>query len=125
MVAMASLRPAVVRGRTRAPVNTGRIRTAARLTRRGRIVVAGAAMLAVTGLSMALATTAQATHAGSAVPGAGAARVTVHSGQSLWSLASAYDPGADPRVIVEQIRQLNSLAGYQLQAGTVLWVPRG
>jgi LysM domain len=125
MAVMAGLRLTVVPDRTRAPDNEGRIRTPARLTRRGRIVAAGAAALAVTALSMALATTAQATHTGSAVPGAGAARVTVLPGQSLWSLAESYDPGVDPRAIVEQIRQLNSLPGYQLQAGTVLWVPRG
>jgi hypothetical protein len=88
-------------------------------------VLAGTVAVLVTALSMALATTAQATHAGSAEPGAGAARVAVQAGQSLWSLAEAYDPGHDPRVIVEQIRELNSLAGYQLQAGAVLWVPRG
>jgi LysM repeat protein len=88
-------------------------------------VIAGAAALAVTALSMALATTAQATHSGSATPGAGVTRVTVRAGQSLWSLARAYDPHADPRVTEEQIRQLNALPGYQVQAGAVLWVPRG
>ena len=46
-------------------------------------------------------------------------------GQSLWSLAEAYDPDADPRLVVQQIRQLNSMAGDQVQPGEVLWVPRG
>ncbi len=89
------------------------------------MVAAGAVALAVTALSMTLAATAQATHSGSATPGAGVARVTVVPGQSLWSLARSYDPAADPRAVVERIRQLNSMPGYQVQAGAVLWVPRG
>jgi hypothetical protein len=43
----------------------------------------------------------------------------------MWSLAQANDPDADPRLVVQQIQQLNSLTGDQLQPGEVLWVPRG
>ena len=108
-----------VRFRTRAAV------PAARLTRRGRAVVAGASALAVGALFIVLATAAQASHAGQASPGRYAAKVEVRPGQSLWSLAEAYDPDADPRLVVQQIRQLNSMAGDQVQPGEVLWVPRG
>jgi hypothetical protein len=129
MAAMASLEPAVKPHRARVPGGDGRIRTPARrksaLTRRGRLVAAGAAALAVTALSMVLATTARATHSGSPAPGPGVSRVIVESGQSLWSLAGEYDPHADPRVVVDRILQLNSLSDTQVQAGAVLWVPRG
>jgi LysM repeat protein len=108
-----------VRFRTRAAV------PAVRLTLRGRVVAAGASALAIGALSIALATAAQASHAGQAAPGRYAAKVEVRPGQSLWSLAEAYDPDADPRLVVQQIQQLNSMAGDQLQPGEVLWVPRG
>jgi hypothetical protein len=86
--------------------------------------VAGAAALGVTALSVALATTAQATHSGSPAPGPGVSRVIVESGQSLWSLAGEYDPHADPRTVVDRILRLNSMTDTRVQAGAVLWVPR-
>ena len=98
---------------------------APRLTRRGRAVMAGVSALAIGALSIALATAAQASHAGQPAPGRYAAKVEVRPGQSLWSLAEAYDPDADPRLVVQQIRLLNSMAGDQVQPGEVLWVPRG
>ena len=107
------------RFRTRAAV------PAVRLTRRGRVAAAGASALAIGALSIALATAAQASHAGQAAPGRYAAKVEVRAGQSLWSLAEAYDPDADPRLVVQQIQQLNSMAGDRVQPGEVLWVPRG
>jgi hypothetical protein len=121
---MAAMEPGLAAGegarfRTRAAVS------AARLTRRGRVVAAGVSALVIGALSIALATAAQASHAGSAGPGRPAVKVEVRPGQSLWSLAGAYDPDADPRLVVQQIRQLNSMAGDQVQPGEVLWVPRG
>jgi hypothetical protein len=131
MVTMVSEMPMAPRERGRAAGESVRFRTraavpAARLTRRGRAVMAGASALAVGALSIALAAAAQASHAGQAAPpGRYAAKVEVRPGQSLWSLAEAYDPDADPRLVVQQILQLNSMAGDQVQPGEVLWVPRG
>jgi LysM repeat protein len=130
LVTMVSRKPMAVMERGRAGGEDVRFRTRAaapvvRLTLRGRVVVAGASALAIGALSIALATTAQASHAGQAAPGRYAAKVEVRPGQSLWSLAEAYDPDADPRLVVQQIQQLNSMAGDQLQPGEVLWVPRG
>jgi hypothetical protein len=51
--------------------------------------------------------------------------VAVLPGQSLWALAEAYDPNADPRLVIQEIQQMNSMSGDQVKAGTVLWVPRG
>lgn len=99
--------------------------SAVRLTPRGRIVVTAAFALLIGALSVLLATAAQATRSGSVTPGGRVAKVAVRPGQSLWSLAEAYDPNSDPRVIVQEIQQLNSLAGGELQPGQLLWVPRG
>ncbi len=127
---MVGRKPMAVMDRGRAAGKDVRFRTrvaapAVRLTLRGRVVVAGASALAIGALSIALATAAQASHAGQAAPGRYAAKVEVRPGQSLWSLAEAYDPDADPRLVMQQIQQLNSMAGDQLQPGEVLWVPRG
>jgi hypothetical protein len=108
-----------------APVRTVSSRTPVRLTRRGRIVVASMSALVIGLLSVVLATAAQATHGGSATPGRYVTKVLVRPGQNLWSLAEAYDPNADPRVISAQIQQLNSMTSDQLRPGQVLWVPRG
>lgn len=138
MVAMAGKGPGMARGHRFAvaepgPVRTRLTRPPARLTRRGRVVVTGVAVLAAGVLSVGLATAAQAGRgtagadqgAAPGSPGRYAARVTVQPGQSLWSLAEAYAPDADPRDVVLRIQQLNSLPGTRLRAGQALWVPRG
>jgi LysM repeat protein len=106
-------------------IRTRAVLPPARLARRGRMAVTGVSALLIGALSVGLATAAQAAHAGSASPGRYVTKVMVLPGQSLWSLAEAYDPNADSRLIVREIQQLNSMAGDQVQAGQVLWVPRG
>jgi LysM domain-containing protein len=98
-----------------------------RLTRRGRIVVAAAAALLVTLLSLLLTGGAWATSTSGPSHGAdrSLAQVVVLPGQSLWSVAQTADPNADPRQVMQQIIDLNSLAGDVIQAGQRLWVPRG
>lgn len=49
--------------------------------------------------------------------------VTVQSGDTLWSIADRAQPGADPRAVIEEIRQLNGLTGDTLPVGLVLEVP--
>ena len=98
-----------------------------RLTRRGRVVVALAAALLVTVVSLLLAGVAQATNDG---PSPRAARqnlvqVIVRPGQSLWSVAESADPDQDTRAVIQQIIDLNSLNGDTVFAGQQLWVPRG
>jgi LysM repeat protein len=89
------------------------------------MAVTGVSALLIGALSVGLATAAQATRSGPASPGRYLSKVTVLPGQSLWSLAEANDPDADTRQVVQQIKQLNSMTGDQVQAGAVLWVPRG
>jgi len=89
-------------------------------------VVTVAAALTIGAVSMALAGVAQATgHPGSsAAPGKGVVKVVVRPGQSLWSVAEAYDPDADTRAVIRDILQMNSLNSTQIQPGQMLWVPR-
>jgi hypothetical protein len=132
MVAMATNSSIVTMNHVRVAGSEGPIRTAtavsaARLTSRRRMMVTGVSALLIGALSVGLATAAQAAHAahaGSSSPGGHVVKVTVLPGQSLWSVAEAYDPDADARVIINEIQQLNSMAGDQVQAGAVLWVPR-
>jgi hypothetical protein len=98
-----------------------------RLTRRGRVVVALAAALLATLVSLLLAGVAQATNDG---PSPRAARenlvqVIVRPGQSLWAVAESADPDQDTRAVIQQIIDLNSLNGETVFAGQQLWVPRG
>jgi len=130
MVATAAERPIAAMNHGPVAVSERPIRTPLtlphpRLTRRGRMAVTGVSALLIGALSVGLATAAQATGSGSASPGRYLSKVTVLPGQSLWSLAEAYDPDADTRQVVQQIKQLNSMTGDQVRAGAVLWVPRG
>ena len=114
--------PAARSGRTRdTPV------APLRLTRRGRVVVALAAALLVTMVSLLLAGVAQATNDGPSPRAAreNLAQVIVRPGQSLWSVAESADPDQDTRAVIQQIIDLNSLNGDSVFAGQQLWVPRG
>jgi LysM repeat protein len=51
--------------------------------------------------------------------------VTVGPGESLWSVAQAADPNADPRAVTQEIIAMNKLSGYVIYPGEQLWVPRG
>jgi hypothetical protein len=99
-----------------------------RLTRRGRVVAGGLAIAAVVAVaflvSLTLAGGALASSHGA--PGAGyrgMRRVVVEPGQTLWSIASAAQPTADPRLVIQQIMTSNSLSGASIDAGEQLWVP--
>jgi LysM repeat protein len=85
------------------------------------------ATLVAGGLCVAGATAAQATSG--ATPARGAAgtaqQVVVQPGDTLWSIAKSADPGADTQTIVQQMLQVNRLAGPDIAPGQYLWVPRG
>jgi nucleoid-associated protein YgaU len=101
-----------------------------RLTRRGRIVVGALIAIGVAAAAsliwLTVAGQAQAaSHVGPQVPLRDSVqRVIVRPGDSLWSIADKTDPGADPRSVISEIVELNSLPGTGLQVGQVLWVPR-
>ncbi|MGA3154411.1 MAG: LysM peptidoglycan-binding domain-containing protein [Streptosporangiaceae bacterium] len=102
-----------------------------RLTRRGRLVAgslvvalaAGAAMLVLllTAPGGALASNGGESRAGYR----GMTRVLVQPGQTLWSIAAAAEPRADPRLVIQQIASANALGGSAIYPGELLWVPKG
>jgi LysM domain len=100
-----------------------------RLTRRGRAVVATLLVAVVAGLALAiaLATAGGARAASPSQPGGshqGMHEIVVQPGQTLWSIASAAEPTADPRLIVPEIMAANKLTSTDVTAGQLLWVPR-
>jgi predicted metal-binding membrane protein len=104
---------------------------AIRLTRRGRRVVAGFAMLVVmvaaTVLWMTAAGSVQASSGGGspASPYQGMTQVVVRPGQTLWSIAAAAQPSANAWAVVQQITEVNALNSPAVHAGQLLWVPKG
>jgi LysM domain len=109
-------------------------RTAAgriRLTRRGRAVVWVLSILvaaaAVTLIWMAGAGGALASGPGQPPRAAyqGMTQVVVRPGQTLWTIAASAEPSADPRVVVQEIVQVNALSGTVIHTGELLWVPKG
>ncbi len=104
-------------------------RTPVRLTRRGRAVVAcflvASVTIGVLLISLLAAGRAQATNRGQARAGyQGMHQIVVRPGQTLWSIASAAEPWADTRVVVQEIITANSLNGVTISADQLLWVPR-
>jgi hypothetical protein len=90
-----------------------------RLTRRGVAVLAtGSAVVAAAIVAIAWFSAPAASGAGSATNGP--ATVTVHSGDSLWSIASTVAPNRDPRAEVAELQSLNHLAGDTVTAGQQL-----
>ena len=55
-------------------------------------------------------------------PGA-APTVVVRPGDTLWSIATRYEPGPDPLAAIERIRRLNGLSGYRIEVGQTLTLP--
>jgi hypothetical protein len=100
-----------------------------RLTRRGRIVVAALVLAGVTVAVLLLTLLApggaQATNHGPARAGfQGMHKIVVQPGQTLWSIAAAAVPTADPRTVIQEIMSANALSGATISAGQLLWVPR-
>jgi nucleoid-associated protein YgaU len=105
-------------------------RTPIKLTRRGRVVVGVLIGLAVAAVAIAIwfavAGQAQASsQVGPRVPaGNSVSRVVVRPGDTLWAIAAQANPAADPRAVIPEIIDLNSLSGTSLQVGQILLVPK-
>ena len=89
-----------------------------RLTARGRVVLLVVA--AALGFSIVVAAWFGASSAHRPAPLARPASVTVHDGDTLWSIATRVAPNHDPRPVVDQLRRINHLAGVNLVPGQVL-----
>ncbi len=117
--------PARVVRPARRPAGHGRVR----LTRRGRLVVWALAALTAAAVLIPVwllaAGGAQAANHGlpPAAVHAGLRQVVVRPGQTLWSIAMAAEPTADPRVVTQEIIQVNALSSQVLVPGESLWVP--
>ena len=92
----------------------------AHLTRRGRL----ARTLVVASLTVVLAAGFAAKSSGGdqVVAPTSYATVVVPAGATLWSIASAYSTG-DVQAMLESIREVNNLNGYDVQAGQKLRIP--
>jgi hypothetical protein len=107
----------------------GQARGKVRLTRRGRLVIwvlaALAAAALLTPVWLLAAAGAQAANHGlpPAAVHAGLRQIEVRPGQTLWSIAMAAEPTADPRVVAQEIMQVNALSSQILVPGESLWVP--
>jgi LysM repeat protein len=97
----------------------------ARLTRRGRLVLATLATFAVAGVLMALGPTVAHLGPAAAVPANAPAVVVVQPGDTLWSIARRVAPDRDARLVVADLRRLNSLPTADLEVGQRLQVGRG
>ena len=115
----ASLRPAEVVPEPEA--HSGRLR----LTRRGRVVFTTLASipLVLWALVSVLSAGGAAADADGAAVGASLSYVIVDAGASLWEIAVALDPSADPRVVIEDIVRLNGLDDAVIEPGQRLAVP--
>ncbi|WP_067897669.1 LysM peptidoglycan-binding domain-containing protein [Actinomadura chibensis] len=101
-------------------------RVPVRLTRRGRAALIGFA--ATVTLVALWGNVGQGAFAGDG--GSGSSRpartVVVGPGDTLWGIASAADPGADPRRVVQRIIDLNGLGGDPtVRPGQELRLPAG
>lgn len=94
-----------------------------RLTRRGRRVVAGLGLGAALALVGVVGGAVVHDGGSPALELAGRSTVTVHSGDTLWSIAEALAPHSDPRAVVDALQEANGLADASLVPGQVLVVP--
>jgi len=104
---------------------TPRPRVRLELTRRGRVLLTGAAF--VLGVLVALALLL---FVGGPWAFAGAAEhgpvVTVESGDTLWAYAESYAPeGVEPQAFVDEVRRLNGMETPRLTAGQEIVLPQG
>ncbi len=99
-------------------------RTRLRLTRRGRAALTTLAGIPIVAGSLFLALTGEPAVASAEISRVPLQSVTVESGESLWAIAQAVAPAADPRDVIESIVRLNQLSSYDVVPGQELAIPR-
>jgi LysM repeat protein len=83
------------------------------------VVLAALVLLAVAAVSM-VAAASSAAPAGQDRP---PVTMVVGAGDTLWTIATAVDPEADPRATIAELRRLNELSGSNIEAGQELVLP--
>ncbi|MCO7221981.1 LysM peptidoglycan-binding domain-containing protein, partial [Klenkia sp. PcliD-1-E] len=109
-------RPVRLRPEERPPVPV-------RLTRRGRVVLGGLGVVTAVAVAALVGPAVSGSSAGPELELAGRATVTVHSGDTLWSIARDVAPASDPREVVDALQAANGLSGADLVPGQVLLLP--
>jgi nucleoid-associated protein YgaU len=92
---------------------------AVRLTRRGRLAVLLASVVAVVGIALAAASASMASDHPEQTD-----VVTVAPGQTLWDISARAAGGGDVRSMMSHIEAINHLDSASLQAGQHLRIPR-
>ena len=96
------------------------------LTRRGRRVVRGSAVLSllvVIGAGFSAVGNATENKVISTPATSGYVKVIVAPGETLWSLASLVAGKSNVSVVVDEIVSANQLSSSDIHAGEKLWVP--
>ena len=91
-----------------------------RLTRRGRLVVFFAVVIALFAAMMMFGSMANATATNA---GPATATVVVQPGESLWSIAQTIAPNQDPRATIGDIKDLNGMNTAVVAVGQSIVVP--
>ena len=91
------------------------------LTRRGRVLLLALLVAVLFGAFSLGRAAPQAASVSSSAPAL--EQITVQQGESLWTVARRIAPDNDPREVIAQIRRLNDLTTWQLQAGQQLLLP--
>lgn len=99
------------------------VRVRLRLTTRGRRLLAVIATLPLIVVALAFALNGGVATASTEGSTAVVETVTVESGQSLWQLADAIAPTADPRDFIADVLSFNRLNSSAIQAGQQLSIP--
>lgn len=92
-----------------------------RLTRRGRLVLAGLLLVVVAAVMIFVGGRAAASHDAGTPPAVRYVQVT--TGDTLYSIAGDYAEPGQIREMVQQIEDLNSLSGATIHPGQRLAVP--
>lgn len=91
-----------------------------RLTRRGRVVVAAAAVALASGAAGLVGTAG-----GASAPPAPPRLTVVREDDTLWVIARRELPGLEPYQAVDVIRRLNGITDYTIHPGQHLRLPPG
>lgn len=104
-------------------ITMGTVQPRLRMTRRGRNVLLTLAAVPLTIAAFWFALNGGGATASLDAGSASFSTVTVQPGDSLWSIAETLAPTADPRDVIIDLMQFNSLTSAEVPAGFELAVP--